>query len=156
MTQEEILEGNRLIAEFRGYIIYPNVATFDDSKSLTEQWNNDSKTYVHTPKGKGQEWYKVEHRGLYYQLFTDFTFSQLSEDAIELRCEKPDTGLFGDSFLLQDAKFHLSWDWLLPVILEVNGKHSPLVLFHPYDILKEFEVTVGRIKLRNKALKTFK
>ena len=54
------------------------------------------------------------------------------------------------------CKYHSSWDWLVPVILEVNGKHSPLVLFHPYDILKEFEVTVGRIKLRNKALKAFK
>ena len=84
MTQEDILEGTKLIAYFRGYAISPNVATFDDNKSLTEQWNNNSKTYVHTPKGKGQEWYKVKHRGLYYQLYTDFTFSQLSEDSVVL------------------------------------------------------------------------
>lgn len=113
MTQKEILEYNKLCAEFLGCKIDYNVADWSkhDDKSLTEHWNNNDFTYVHTPKGKGLPWYEVKHRGEFYQLFTDFTYQKLKESDIELG------GSYNGAYYeLKDMQFHSDWNWIMNIV----------------------------------------
>ena len=115
MENQTILEGNKLIAEFMGYSINPNVVKFDDNKSITEQWNNDRGSFVRVPKGSGVEWYKIIHKNKYYQLFTDFTFCKLSESDIEFGIR-----INGKFISINDIHYDKSWDWLMLVVKDIK------------------------------------
>ena len=116
MKNQTIIKGNKLIAEFMGYSINPNVVKFDDNKSITEQWNNDRGSFVHVPKGSGVEWYKIFHKNKYYQLFTDFTFCKLSESDIEFGIT-----INGKFISINDIQYDKSWDWLMPVVEKIEN-----------------------------------
>ena len=115
MENLNVIEGNKLIAEFMGYSINPNVVKFDDNKSITEQWNNDRGSFVRVPKGSGVEWYKIIHKNKYYQLFTDFTFCKLSESDIEFGIR-----INGKFISINDIHYDKSWDWLMLVVKDIK------------------------------------
>ena len=117
MTNSE--KNNKLIAEFLGYKVDWNVGDWSEynSKSLTEHWNNNNKTFVHVPKGSGEKWYKVKHRDKFYQLFTDFTFCKLSENDLELGYSDD----AGEYVLLKNSLFHSSWDWLMLAVNKIES-----------------------------------
>lgn len=114
----KIEESNKLIAEFMGYEVKPNVANWTefDEVSLTTHWNNNKGTWVHTPKGSGRKWYKVFHREQYYQLFTDFTFSKLDDSEINEGFTKNDS-----YYILKDSLLYYSYDWLMPVVEKIES-----------------------------------
>jgi len=144
MSEQEITKGNKLIAEFMGSKIDFDVADWSkhDDKSLTEHWNNNNKTFVHTPKGQGQPWYKVKHRNSFYQLYTDFTFSKLKEEELKLSCTYNEK-----YYIVKDLKFHSSWDWLMPVVekIEMMGSNK----FNDINtvLYSRFEIKHNHIKL---------
>lgn len=111
------MEDNRLIVKFLGYKILPNVANWSihNDKTLTEHWNNKDGVYSNIPKGKGQKWYKVLHRGNYYQLFTDFTYQKVDSKDIE----EGYTDGKGDYTLLVDSDFHTNWNSLMMVVRKI-------------------------------------
>lgn len=113
MTEKEILDYNKRCAEFLGCKIDFNVADWSkyDDKLLTEHWNNNDKTYVDTPKGEGLRWYRVKHRGNFYQLFTDFTYQKLKESDVELGGEYN-----GKYYKLKNMQFHLDWNWIMELV----------------------------------------
>lgn len=130
MNNEEIKNYNRLCAEFLGNKIDFNVADWSkyDDKSLTEHWNNNDKTWVHTPKGQGLPWYKVKHRNNFYQLFTDFTFQKLKKSDIELGGEYN-----GKYYELKDMQFHSDWNWIMMVV-EAIENYSNTVEGYKYQV----------------------
>ena len=121
MNNMDTQEKNKLIAEFMGFQVKPNVANWTefDEVSLTTHWNNDKGTWAHVPKGSGEKWYRVFHRGQYYQLYTDFTFMKLDESKIEEGFTKDNS-----YYILKDALFHSSWDWLMPIVEKIRAVSS--------------------------------
>ena len=113
MTKQ--VKENKLICEFMGYSVNYNVATFDDNLSLTEQWNNDKGTWVHTPKGQGLEWYRVLHRKEFFQLYTDFTYSKLNKKDLELGCY-----IKGDYYTLKELQYNQNWNLLTEVMKKIE------------------------------------
>lgn len=141
MNQQEIIEYNKRCAEFLGNKIDFNVADWSkyDDKSLTEHWNNDNKTWVHTPKGEGLPWYSVKHRGNFYQLFTDFTYQKLEKSDIELGGEYA-----GKYYELKDMQFHSDWNWIMEVINEILKIYrTDFYLDFDMPVSDTFTVSIG-------------
>lgn len=85
-----------------------------NDKSLTEHWNNDSRSFIKIPKGKGHPWYKVFHRGKYYQLYTDFTFSKISSKSIE------EVVMYnGKPYPMKEFLFNDSWDKIFKILQKI-------------------------------------
>jgi len=108
-------EDIKLVAEFMNCKVEYDVADWTEynDESLIEHWNNNDLSFVYIPKGQGRPWYKVIHRDIFYQLYTDFTFNKLKEEDIPLGCTYNN-----EYYLLDDLKFHQSWDWLMPVCIK--------------------------------------
>lgn len=90
MTQEEIIKGNKLIAEFMGFVRYfPNMTLESDlSKFYYYPYNDrifDEGLYTSTIKMTSQEGYYVN------------------------QCIR-------ENHHLKNMQFHSSWGWLIPVI----------------------------------------
>lgn len=103
-----------LITEFLGLEVKPNIADWSkyDHLGITDamdEFCGDS--FVHIPKGEGQEWFRVMHRGIPIQLFTDQTYAKIHLEDIE--------DLYGGK-RLEDLKYHQSFDALLPVFKKIN------------------------------------
>ena len=118
---KEILEYNKRCAKFLSIKIDFDVADWSkyDDKSLTEHWNNNNKIWAHVPKGEGLAWYRVKHRGNFYQLFTDFTYKKLKESDIELGGEYN-----GKYYELKDLKFHSDWNWIMEVVNAIEKDYG--------------------------------
>jgi len=117
MTREFIVQFNKKCLELIGCEIKHNVVDWTEHNdlSLTEYWNNDKKSFTHTPKGQGVAWYRVKHRDGFYQLYTDFTFSKINESDIELSVKHN-----GEYKLLENMEFHSDWNCIMEVLTNIK------------------------------------
>lgn len=111
-------EKNAEIARWMGHEIKHNVADWSnfDHLSLTEHWNNKANNYVQIAKGSGEPWYKVKHRGQFYQLYTDFTFAKLDESEIKFICT-----IDGACYEIDELKYHSDWNWLMDCVSKIES-----------------------------------
>ncbi|MDC7249500.1 MAG: hypothetical protein PQJ49_06265 [Sphaerochaetaceae bacterium] len=83
------------------------------------------------------KWYRILFKGKYYQLYTGNhdCYEEIDVNDIERLCKTDN----GSSFLLTDASYHTSWDWLMPVIETILDKAVEL------DDLERYSVVLDNI-----------
>ena len=100
MTKKEILQNNKLIAEFMKFEIYLQNYIIDSIKKEGNYLYKDNKKYkYHIPS-------KFNAFKLMYDGYMDFTKNSKNIDCF--------------AYYPQHMGFHESWDWLIPVITKIS------------------------------------
>lgn len=118
MTQEEIIEGNKLIAEFMGFTrYYPNMTRESDLSNI----------YIYGIYDK------VFHESLYV------TNTTLSCSNGVYKCYN-----INHSMHLKDMQFNSSWDWIIPVIekIEKLDDYSIVINYYSCNILDTAKLNI--------------
>ena len=99
MTQEEIIQGNKLIDSFMGYIIYEGEEySIEKDRNTHESCGNvRSNTII---KFYHYKW------GEFFNNKVSKCFKFKKYKGFEIDC----------FFDISDLKYHTSWDWLMPVV----------------------------------------
>jgi len=109
--KEDIIEGNKLIAKFDGFIYYDEVIGYDDwgsypslSEELTAAW-----VRLHPEESEFNKLF-IEHKRIYSHFYEQFDI------------EIP----FIDYHY--NLRYHSSWDWLMPVVEKIEAMGYKTVL----------------------------
>lgn len=101
MTQEEIIEGNKLIAEWMGYNYYPNEHIQGWAKFRGESDPVDEIANI----------------------FSKETALQYCDNDAPSHWNLPQ--VVDSNFILEsNIKYHTSWDWLMPVVEKIATEHE--------------------------------
>lgn len=116
MTNEEILEGNKLIAKFMGLNLFALYA-MEEQKDLIIEFHRNIKDKLTIEEENSLSEYIDEHLlpGNILTITNNLSYQGFSE-------------WFKDNYdFYNNYKFHKSWDWLMPVIAKCESINSKMI-----------------------------
>jgi len=127
MTGKQILEGNKLIAEFMGYIYFEPDVLVDNSDcggiyDLTDIYSKVPIEVNDYPEEKQK----------YFKDLPNPDFG--NEDSKRWRSdwEKLSWATLNYDKYITDLQYHSSWDWLMPVVEKIEDLRYVIIFHHNY------------------------